>query len=766
LATVAVAADIINPDPVGFKKFSVDTDPVEFKNTLAVTFSEKSSFEHLTLASTKVIPAPDPDAPISDPATTNSLIVNEEYDYVHDVGGSNRWLIIFRDPSLKSLNKKESWNDWTSNEPEYSDRTVLTITANRSNLDATLRDFEKRFSVFGAFFDGSSDEKEELKKVYLDVTIQDDVKKIEKLNSIFSNRTVRLNLQNMAEKYNFYVSDIYGANNDFAGTIGIDGKRAQNNRKEAYFQSNFNAVNLSLENNVLHFERIKGAKGPNWRDMDGGNGIKPLTDASNNVVYIHGGADIYGTADGLLDYSTPIKDLKDKVNLIASGRDYNNKAVITPVDVEFYLKPSIMGGDALKAQRNVVYLENVTTKGIDRKFGIVGGRAQDGTYIMSNTSMGADSLRNIVVLRNSNIGLVNAEHVKNGLDSNGENGQNQDDGTNTEINIDGTNVYGGLGYSVAEGNAVVVSHSKVYGNIQGGITFLENFMGDSTGTRYNGDYNTEDKILAHFNQYLEENYVFLDDAYLVGQSAVYASSGAMVPTEFLDDQGVAVPFVDSEVINFRRGRVFVNGANLVGSAFASQVVFGEKYNTDFSDLEVYVNPKGTPGLTLDTDCKEGGCSKPITLGSSLAESYIRTSHGFHSTLARQTPNQSNITNEWHNFWTAVTINLGNAKIDETSLHYIEVEDSYDGSGTAIKDADIFELVGTGETNRETGEPEYTVGVKNPVVYSLLKQDDAKGTKTYIGISSGYSQDNDGKVVPGQVRALNINWSKIIDYRIS
>ncbi len=69
-----------------------------------------------------------------------------------------------------------------------------------------------------------------------------------------------------------------------------------------------------------------------------------------------------------------------------------------------------MGGDALQTTNNVVYLENVVTEGINRKFGIVGGRAQDGTYVNIRTDWGANSEGNLVVIKNSGIGLINSKN--------------------------------------------------------------------------------------------------------------------------------------------------------------------------------------------------------------------------------------------------------------------------------------------------------------------------------------------------------------------
>ena len=553
----------------------------------------------------------------------------------------------------------------------------------------------KRFSIFGAYYDGDNkngtkDGTDGLKRQ----TPTEDQRKL--LSQYFSQRTLSLTLEPGKEPYTLYVSDVFGANNDFAG-------RAVSNtatpKDSDFVKSNNNSVLINLQNNTLNFKRIKGGKGVSWRELTGDNNVKPITQASYNLVVIEGA-----------------ENSQKQINLIGvyDQQAEGGTASIKPVDREFYLNPSIFGGDALQADHNIVFLKNVNTDGIARKFGIVGGRAQDGTAVNGSTSVGADSRNNLVLIQNSIIGV---------------------DGEKSE----GTNVYGGLGYASAQNNAVVIDNTKILGNVSGGLSFLDNVMFDGSyhkfvyGSNISSDGFNADQVLRAFNKGLTEdhNSVYLNQAVLEGTSAVYASSGGLIKTTDNYPQGY-ISFVDSKLVNLRRGTVYINGANRASSIYADTVYFGKVFDSS--------------GEKLLADSYTDAKPIPVTFGHSLSKSYIRTSAGFHSTLTRLNEDQSDITHGKHNYWTNVVVNLGDVtEINGDGKHLNTTVPVFEKE---VKDGNSY-------------------AVAKDTLFSLLAQDNVGGSSTFLAISSGYHTDSDGKILDNTpVRALNLNWSRILEYRLS
>ena len=615
---------------------------------------------------------------------------------------TERWALFVTDPNWSTLSGKADYGSLS--EPTYKN-SKLSITAKESNMAGENE--SKRFSIFGAYYDGDNkngtkDGTDGLKRQ----TPTED--KRELLSKYFSQRTLSLTLEPGKKPYTLYVSDVFGANNDFAG-------RAVSNtatpKDSDFVKANNNSVLINLENNTLNFKRIKGGKGVSWRELTGSNNLKPITQASYNLVVIKGA-----------------ENSQNQINLIGvyDQQAEGGTASIKAVDREFYLNPSIFGGDALQADHNIVFLKNVNTDGIARKFGIVGGRAQDGTAVNGSTSVGADSRNNLVLIQNSIIGV---------------------DGEKSE----GTNVYGGLGYASAQNNTVVIDNTKILGNVSGGLSFLDNVMFDKNsyhkfvyGSNTSSDSFNADQVLRAFNIGLTEdhNSVYLNQAVLEGTSAVYASSGGLIkktdgnPSEYIS-------FVDSKLVNLRRGTVYLNGANRASSIYADTVYFGKVFDASGIDLTA---TSDSSGKKLLTDSYTEANPLTVTFGHSLSESYIRTSAGFHSTLTRLNEDQSDITHGKHNYWTNVVVNLGNittingdGKHLDTTVPVFEKKERDGNSYVEAKDT----------------------------VFSLLAQDNVGGSSTFLAISSGYHTDSDGKILDNTpVRALNLNWSRILEYRLS
>ena len=171
--------------------------------------------------------------------------------------------------------------------------------------------------------------------------------------------------------------------------------------------------------------------------------------------------------------------------------------------------------------------------------------------------------------------------------------------------------------------------------------------------------------------------------------------------------------------------------------------FGKVFDASRIDLTGTSDSSGKKLLAETyTDAKP----HTVTFGHSLSESYIRTSAGFHSTLTRLNEDQSDITHGKHNYWTNVVVNLGNittingdGKHLDTTVPVFEKKERDGNSYVEAKDT----------------------------VFSLLAQDNVGGSSTFLAISSGYHTDSDGKILDNTpVRALNLNWSRILEYRLS
>lgn len=534
----------------------------------------------------------------------DSLITEEKYKRLPEFS-TERWALLLTDPKWSTLREKADYS--SLNKPAY-ENSQLFITATKSNMVG--EDDSKRFSIFGAYYDGdnkngTNDGTDGLKRQ----TPTEDQRKL--LSQYFSQRTLSLTLEPGKEPYTLYVSDVFGANNDFAG-------RAVNNTATPidsdFVKANNNSVLINLENNTLNFKRIKGGKGVSWRELTGKNNVKPITQASYNLVVIKGA-----------------EKSQNQINLIGvyDQQTQEGSSSIGSEDRDFYLNPSIFGGDALQADHNIVFLKNVNTDGIARKFGIVGGRAQDGTAVNGSTSVGADSRNNLVLIQNSIIGV---------------------DGEKSE----GTNVYGGLGYASAQNNTVVIDNTKILGNVSGGLSFLDNVM--YKGNSYHkfvysptipSDGFNADQVLRAFNEGLTEdhNSVYLNQAVLEGTSAVYASSGGLIKTTGAKPYEY-ISFINSKIVNLRRGTVYLNGANRASSIYADTVYFGKVFDASGIDL---TGTTDSSGKKLLADSYTDAEPLTVTFGHSLSESYIRTSAGFHSTLTRLNEDQSDITHGKHNY---------------------------------------------------------------------------------------------------------------------
>lgn len=291
----------------------------------------------------------------------------------------------------------------------------------------------------------------------------------------------------------FYSSDIYAANQDkvknvnyqtftdnfvFTVTITQDflEKNGPKDSQDTWFKLfstvQNNQLTLSLsEDSVLHFQRIVGGKTRTWRETGGANNRKPWTYAYNNSVEINGGT--------LIGKSTYDLD-KDKPE-VPGG--------ISDIDFEFYFRSSIIGGSGFIANNNTVSVTNAVIDNISKKYGIVGGRAYDGTHLAKNTLYGCSADGNVIYIANSKIGM------------------------DTTLSGSGINIYGGLSYGAATNNFAILENSTFNGNVYGAAAALGSVLdkheygtdneGKGVNQAVSGDHfytyynNTDDKLIQN-----------------------------------------------------------------------------------------------------------------------------------------------------------------------------------------------------------------------------------------------------------------------------
>ena len=546
--------------------------------------------------------------------------------------------------------------------------------------------------------------------------------------------------ENSKEDYFFF--DITAANQDKFNAPDIDSLRKSISQTflltpteiEKYKFSTVQASELQINiapQQSVHFQRIVAGKTLTWLEINNANDKKPWTNSYNNKVTIQGAgknSQEYPTLFGQSVY-----DL---------DRDTAPTGIGAP-DYYFYYRSNITGGAGFVANSNLVEIDKLKIQDIDRKYGIIGGRANDGNRFIKNTLYGCTAWGNGIKITNSLVGYNTfAEQV--------------DDGRK------GINIYGGISYGQAANNYVILRNSSFDGNVYGAIAGLGSLLDacenldnknvnaitlsrydytkdnkwdgkggtlnnaqllylynkaenqystelDGATGRINKNFNYSENNAATLNFWpglSDDNYVSLDGATLIRASSVYASSGMFIP---YDSTNNAFFFNDAQAVNLRRGKVYITGGNITSSLYAKEVYFG-----------TFRNEKGV---------EENGY-KPIQLGSNVSSSYINNISGFHSELSSKTNAQSNITDGYHNFWSKVHVNLGNT------------------------------INGNGKELHVTSDLEFTNGVVQQKDFSVLALDNPSddpneffknAPKVYVGVTE---------------KGVDINWSRIARYRLS
>lgn len=551
----------------------------------------------------------------------------------------------------------------------------------------------------------------------------------------------------------FWANDIYGANQDTINTPYVADLKGQivytvpmtateMNKdlmsKFSSVQNNQLTVNLASDS-TLHFQRIVGGKTITWRELTSGNNTKPWTYTYNNSVQITGNLDSQdpGKKATLLGKST--YDIDNEGNLTSIG----------DVDYNFYFRSSIIGGSAFIANNNAVSISNVRIDGISKKYGIVGGRAYDGTHVNKNTLYGCGADGNSIYISGSEIGLDNS------------------------LSGAGINIYAALSYGAATNNFAILENSVFNGNVYGAAAALGSLLDSdengknntgsgqndavANGHNYNytassktvekgslnnsqilylfnkapnqyeirnGKAENNNKILSEsnineaFSNYWEglsdTNTISLNNVALTQGSSVYASAGIFVP---VNSDGYVI-FNNAKVVNLRRGTAYIGGVNTASSIYAKKLIFGRYYTQDQNGLKKFKN------------------DKTVRLGENLSSSYVENLSGFHSSLSQRSDAQSDITNGMHNFWSDVTAVLGNT-MNGNGRSLTVNNNVFDSKGDVIKRN--FSLLAL-DNNDATGNHYF-----------------ANSAKLYLAISKG---DGEGSA------PIAINWTKIAEYRLS
>lgn len=229
-------------------------------------------------------------------------------------------------------------------------------------------------------------------------------------------------------------------------------------------QNNQLTVNLASDS-TLHFQRIVGGKTITWRELTSGNNTKPWTYTYNNSVQITGNLDSQdpGKKATLLGKST--YDIDNEGNLTSIG----------DVDYNFYFRSSIIGGSAFIANNNAVSISNVRIDGISKKYGIVGGRAYDGTHVNKNTLYGCGADGNSIYISGSEIGLDNS------------------------LSGAGINIYAALSYGAATNNFAILENSVFNGNVYGAAAALGSLLDSDENGKNNTGSGQNDAVANGHN---------------------------------------------------------------------------------------------------------------------------------------------------------------------------------------------------------------------------------------------------------------------------
>lgn len=492
-------------------------------------------------------------------------------------------------------------------------------------------------------------------------------------------------------------------------------------------------INLAADA-TLNFQRIVSGKTITWREISGGNNEKPWTYAYNNTTAIIGAinpgspgakARLVGKSTYDIDNGTNNTSIKDE-------------------DYKFYFRSAIIGGSAFIANNNTVSVSNVVIDNISKKYGIVGGRAYDGTRLAKNTLYGCSADGNGIYISNSEIGM------------------------DQSLSGTGINIYGALSYGTATNNFAILENSTFNGNVYGAAAALGSILDNHEyGTDNKGGGRNEavfgyhfytyngavaslssnslnnDQILYLFNkaenQYnvvdneavnknnqtsndafnnkwvglSDTNTISLHNVTLTKGSSVYASAGIFVPIK-----SSIASFENAQVVNLRRGTAYIGGRNTASSIYAKNLVFGRYYTQNESGEKTFRDDKA------------------VRLGENISASFVENLSGFHSSLSKRTDAQSDITNGKHNFWSNVTAVLGDT-MNGNGQDLAVNNNVFDASGNIINRN--FSLLAL-DNNDSLGDHYF-----------------ANSAKLYFAVSKG---DSEGSA------PIAINWTKIAEYRLS
>lgn len=145
------------------------------------------------------------------------------------------------------------------------------------------------------------------------------------------------------------------------------------------------------------------------------------------------------------------------------------------MDYNFYFRSSIIGGSAFIANNNAVSISNVRIDGISKKYGIVGGRAYDGTHVNKNTLYGCGADGNSIYISGSEIGLDNS------------------------LSGAGINIYAALSYGAATNNFAILENSVFNGNVYGAAAALGSLLDSDENGKNNTGSGQNDAVANGHN---------------------------------------------------------------------------------------------------------------------------------------------------------------------------------------------------------------------------------------------------------------------------
>lgn len=549
-----------------------------------------------------------------------------------------------------------------------------------------------------------------------------------------------------------FMGKFFGSRNDIGGGVEKD---IQNSTYSSVGQATHNSVLVKLApKSKLYAKLIFGGRSAQLDAIEGSevtfNGVTTTAihkgfKTNNNQIFITG-------------------------SLSNSHTNANDFVANEPGNASLLITKGIFGGEGYESSDNLVSVKDtllVAGSVNARKLGLVGGRGVyymrinqvnlpnadnsfhinnslvwDGNAIASNSAI---ANHNVVTIENSYIGYKVSKDLN---DWDPENLSSSWGDSNQAFSI-----YGGWSTGLAANNIVSIKNSTINGNVIGGLELLDRLSASASDLR-----ELSPNLVSLFNVKLEKG------------SAVYGTSTA--EGEWETTEGVdRVKESSLKAVNRRRGVVYLSGENEVDSVYARYVHFGQYvensilekdpnternisrdyYPTSDNYQAVLDNPnyvvKDSAALKRITSTNSEAAQYSMRLGDLVANSYVISRTGFHSSLTSRDPsNVSDETNGLHNFWVGSYVNLVKAVNGDGANFNKNKQDLFQDKAKYV----VNHSYGTGDSEKDQN-------------LSLLVHDDGMIYSYVSSTGSGSSGDSNAEHRPALMHNFRYHYDGLVLY---